>query len=188
MANGMLLIVGVNHRTAPLEVRERLNVSDAKLPEVVRSLAQLPGIEGASVVSTCNRVETIVSADSEDSVELIVDWMSRLAGTNRSDLEKHLYLLRHGDVVRHLFRVASGLDSMIVGEPQIAGQVRSSFQVSHEVGALDSLLQQVFESTHGNGHRRARRIRSLCRGRAGPQDLRQPGRPPRPSPRRRRNG
>jgi len=147
MADGMLLIVGINHRTASVEVRERLSVSDAKLPEIVRSLAQLPGIEGASVLSTCNRVETIVSADSEDAVESIVDWMSELAGANRSELEKHLYLLRHGDVVRHLFRVASGLDSMIVGEPQIAGQVKSAFHVSQELGALDSLLQQVFEHT-----------------------------------------
>ncbi|MGZ7039837.1 MAG: nickel insertion protein, partial [Thermoanaerobaculia bacterium] len=143
MADGMLLVVGVNHRTAPLEVRERLSVSDAKLPEIVRTLAALPGIEGASIVSTCNRVETIVSADSEDAVELIVNWMSEMAGTNRSELEKHLYLLRHADVVKHLFRVASGLDSMILGEPQIAGQVRNSFQVSHEVGALDSIVDIV---------------------------------------------
>jgi glutamyl-tRNA reductase len=147
MGDGTLIIVGVNHRTAPLEVRERLSVSDAKLPEVVRALAALPGIEGASIVSTCNRVETIVSAASEDAVELIVNWMSAMAGASRSELEKHLYLLRHADVVKHLFRVASGLDSMIVGEPQIAGQVRSSFQVSHEAGALDSLLQQVFDHT-----------------------------------------
>ncbi|MGZ7042179.1 MAG: glutamyl-tRNA reductase [Thermoanaerobaculia bacterium] len=156
MADGMLLVVGVNHRTAPLEVRERLSVSDAKLPEIVRTLAALPGIEGASIVSTCNRVETIVSADSEDAVELIVNWMSEMAGTNRSELEKHLYLLRHADVVKHLFRVASGLDSMILGEPQIAGQVRNSFQVSHEVGALDSLLQQVFDHTM----RVAKRVRT----------------------------
>jgi len=151
-----LLLVGVNHRTAPLEVRERLSVSDAKLPEIVRSVAQLPGIDGASVLSTCNRVETIVSAGSEDAVEMVVDWMSNRAGTSRTELEKHLYLLRHGDVVKHLFRVASGLDSMIIGEPQIAGQVKGAFQRSLELGVLDSLLQQVFEQTM----RVAKRVRT----------------------------
>ena len=142
-----LLLVGVNHRTAPVDVRERLSVSDAKLPEIIQSLAQLPGVNGASVISTCNRVETIVSAGSEDAVEMVVDWMTERAGTSRSEIEKHLYLMRHGDVVKHLFRVASGLDSMIIGEPQIAGQVKSAFQRSQEMGTLDSLLQQVFEQT-----------------------------------------
>ena len=142
-----LLLVGVNHRTAPVDVRERLSVSDAKLPEIVQSLTQLPGVNGASVISTCNRVETIVSSQSEDSVEMVVEWMSERAGTPRAELEKHLYLMRHGDVVKHLFRVASGLDSMIIGEPQIAGQVKSAFQRSQEIGTLDSLLQQVFEQT-----------------------------------------
>jgi len=78
---------------------------------------------------------------------MVVEWMSERAGTTRTELEKHLYLIRHGDVVKHLFRVASGLDSMIIGEPQIAGQVKGAFQLSHEMGALDSLLQQVFEQT-----------------------------------------
>jgi len=110
-----LLLVGVNHRTAPVDVRERLSVSEAKLPEIVESLTALPGVNGASVVSTCNRVEAIVSSDSEDAVEMVVDWMSERAGAPRTELEKHLYLLRHGDVVKHLFRVASGLDSMIIG-------------------------------------------------------------------------
>jgi glutamyl-tRNA reductase len=153
---GMLLVVGVNHRTAPLEVRERLSVSHAKLPETIRSVAQLPGIDGASVLSTCNRVEAIVSADSEDAVELIVDWMSSRAGTSRAELEKHLYFLRHVDVVKHLFRVAAGLDSMIVGEPQITGQVKTAFQHSEEIGALDSLLRLVFEQTM----RVAKRVRT----------------------------
>jgi len=88
-----------------------------------------------------------VSAQSEDVIESVVNWLSVLAGTERSTLENHLYILRHGDVVKHLFRVASGLDSMILGEPQIGGQVRTAFRVADSLEALDVLLTQLFDNT-----------------------------------------
>jgi glutamyl-tRNA reductase len=142
-----LLLVGVNHRTAPVEVRERLSIADAKLADVIQALNNLPAVDAATVVSTCNRVEVVVSSTGEDTLEHVVDWMAARARTSRSEIEKHLYVLRHGDVVKHLFRVACGLDSMIVGEPQIAGQVKKAFTTSQELGALDALLNQVFENT-----------------------------------------
>lgn len=142
-----LILVGLNHRTAPVDIRERLSVSDQQLPEVISALRQIPGVEGASVLSTCNRVEAVVSARTEDVIEAIVDWLSRRGAAERASLEQHLYILRYADVVKHLFRVAAGLDSMIVGEPQIGGQVRSAFQIAMELGSLDPLLQQVFEQT-----------------------------------------
>jgi glutamyl-tRNA reductase len=142
-----LIVIGVNHRTAPVDVRERLGVAPARLSATIDELRALDGIDGASVLSTCNRVEAIVSAAGEDVIEPIVEWLTQRAGTGRSELEKHVYILRHGDVLKHLFRVASGLDSMIVGEPQIAGQVRAAFLASRERGALDSLLSQVFDQT-----------------------------------------
>ena len=136
-----LILVGVNHRTAPVHVRERL--SAAKLDD----LRALPGLDGAAMLSTCNRVEAIVSTPSEDVLEVIVDWLCARASAERTELEKHLYVLRHADVVKHLFRVASGLDSMIVVEPQIAGQVREAFTLSRDRGALDTLLSQLFDQT-----------------------------------------
>ncbi|HKO55434.1 MAG TPA: glutamyl-tRNA reductase [Thermoanaerobaculia bacterium] len=142
-----LLLVGVNHRTAPVDVRERLSVLESQLVESIRSIAAQTGIDGASVVSTCNRVEAIVSASTEDVIRLLVEWLAERAGASPTELEKHIYVLRHGDVVKHLFRVASGLDSMIVGEPQIHGQVRQAFTASQELGTLDPLLQQLFEQT-----------------------------------------
>ncbi|MGZ5494576.1 MAG: glutamyl-tRNA reductase [Thermoanaerobaculia bacterium] len=145
MAN--LILVGLNHRTAPVNVRERLNVAESKLPELTRSLRALPDVEGAALLSTCNRVEAIVSADTEDVIESVVNWMAAHAAEERATLEKHLYILRYGDVVRHLFRVASGLDSMILGEPQIGGQVRKAFVVASEQATLDALLTQVFDNT-----------------------------------------
>ena len=142
-----LILVGLNHRTAPVEVRERLSISEGRLGETTLQLRGLEGVEGAAVVSTCNRVEVVVSTRDEDVIALIVEWLAERASTNRTELEKHLYIVRHGDVVQHLFRVASGLDSMIVGEPQIGGQVRSSFTVARELGTLDSLLTQLYENT-----------------------------------------
>ena len=151
-----LIVVGVNHRTAPVDVRERLSVSPSRIVETLDDLRTLDGINGAAVLSTCNRVEAIVSAAAEDVIEPIVEWLTQRAGTNRAELEKHVYILRHGDVLKHLFRVASGLDSMIVGGPQIAGQVRAAFLASRELGALDSLLSQVFDQTM----RVAKRVRT----------------------------
>ena len=143
-----LLLVGVNHRTAPVGVRERLGVAGgAAMEGTLGSLRALGGIDGAAVLSTCNRVEAIVSVASEDVLESVVDWLCARASAARDELEKHLYVLRHGDVIKHLFRVASGLDSMIVGEPQIAGQVREAFLFSRDRGALDSLLSQLFDQT-----------------------------------------
>ncbi|MCU1230472.1 MAG: glutamyl-tRNA reductase, partial [Acidobacteria bacterium] len=151
-----LLLVGINHRTAPVDVRERLSISDTRLPEMLREVKGLAGIDGAAILSTCNRVETIISTESEDVIEPIVNWLTVTGSSTRTELEKHLYILRHGDVVKHLFRVASGLDSMIVGEPQIGGQVRTSFQTSQRLGTLDPLLNQLFEQTM----RVAKRVRS----------------------------
>src|SRR5947208_10801203 len=142
-----LLLVGVNHRTTPVELRERLNVGAAEMEETLASIRALERIDGAAVLSTCNRVETVVSAASEDVIESIVVWLSARAGAERAQLEKHVYALRHADVVKHLFRVCSGLDSMIVGEPQIGGQVRKAFQLAQDGGTLDALLTQLYEQT-----------------------------------------
>lgn len=151
-----LIAIGLNHRTAPVHVRERLSVAEARLSELIDSLRGMNGVDGAAIVSTCNRVETYVSAPSEDVIAAIVDWLAARAGAERAELEKHLYILRHGDVVQHLFRVASGLDSMIVGEPQIHGQVRAAFLASQRCNALDALLTQLFEQTM----RVAKRVRT----------------------------
>ena len=142
-----LTLVGLNHRTAPVEVRERLSVPESRVDQAVRALRHLDGVEGAAFLSTCNRAEAIVSSRTEDVIEHVVNWLAQQAGVERASLEKHLYVLRYADVVKHMFRVASGLDSMIVGEPQIGGQVRSAFHAAREAETLDPLLQQVFEQT-----------------------------------------
>lgn len=142
-----LILVGLNHRTAPVEVRERLSMPEPKLPDTLGALTSIEGVDGAAILSTCNRVEAVVSTRDEDVISNIVSWLSDRATTTRTELEKHLYILRHGDVVKHFFRVASGLDSMILGEPQIGGQVKKAFIAAQELGTLDSLLTQLYENT-----------------------------------------
>lgn len=136
-------LVGLNHRTAPVEIRERLSVSEVRLGEVTAALTRLRAVEGACVLSTCNRVEVLVSSTSEDVVDRVVDWLAHHGATTREALEPHLYIRRGSEAVTHLFRVASGLDSMLIGEPQIAGQVKKAFAG----GALDPALHQLFEQT-----------------------------------------
>lgn len=142
-----LVLVGLNHRTAPVDVRERLSIPEARLAETTTELRDLDGVDGAALISTCNRVEAIISTRNEDMTATIVDWLAARASAEREELERHLYILRHGDVVRHLFRVASGLDSMIIGEPQIGGQVRTAFSTAKSLDTLDFLLTQVYENT-----------------------------------------
>ena len=151
-----LIAIGVNHRSTPVDLRERLSVSAGALEETLRSIRAFDGVLGAAVISTCNRVEAILSASSEDVIEPMVGWFTQRAAAERRELEKHVYVLRHGDVVKHLFRVASGLDSMIVGEPQIGGQVRAAFLASRQHGAMDALLTQLFDQTM----RVAKKVRS----------------------------
>ncbi|HEX9405743.1 MAG TPA: glutamyl-tRNA reductase [Thermoanaerobaculia bacterium] len=155
MSNALLLI-GLNHRTAPVGVRERLSISEPQLLPMLAELKAVGGVDGASLLSTCNRVEVTVSASSEDVIDSIVQWLSDRSAANRAELEKHLYVLRYEDVIKHLFRVASGLDSMVVGEPQIGGQVRGAFLAAQRCGALDSLLEKLFEETM----RVAKRVRT----------------------------
>ncbi len=151
-----LLLVGVNHTTAPIAVRERLAIPSERLAEATRTLAGEPGVREAMILSTCNRVELLTVCDPAAAPPLItpVRFLHRFLDLSSAEVEPHLYQFRESDAVRHLFRVASSLDSMIVGEPQILGQVKQSFAVAREVGAikstgafsstLDPLLQRAF--------------------------------------------
>ena len=140
-----LILIGLNHKSAPVEIRELVAVTDRDAGTFLEAIRATPGIRGASVLSTCNRVETLVSADHEDVIEPLVHQLAARAPAGRDRIEDHVYILRHRDVVRHVFRVASGLDSMIVGEPQISGQVRASYLAAAQAGALDGLLQTLHE-------------------------------------------
>jgi glutamyl-tRNA reductase len=150
-SEGSLVLVGVNHTTAPIEVRERLSIPAARLADAVRTLAHLPGVREAMIVSTCNRVEFVTYQDPSRGPAdpgSLLRFLHEYFAIPADRVEPHLYEYREREAIRHLFRVASSLDSMVVGEPQILGQVKESYTVAREVGAvsttLDPLLQKAF--------------------------------------------
>lgn len=143
-----LLLVGVNHTTAPLAVRERLAIEQSRLAEATKVLAHLPGVREALILSTCNRVELLTVQENEAETSRALSFLRDFLHIRSTDVQPHLYEYREDEAIRHLFRVASSLDSMVVGEPQILGQVKQSWTVAREVGAisstLDPLLQRAF--------------------------------------------
>ena len=151
-----LMLIGLNHKTAPVDVREKLSIQRKDLPAMLHTFRAINGVEGASMVSTCNRVEVLISASNDDVAERVVGTLIQGTDFDYAEIEKHLYILQHADVVRHLFRVTSGLDSMIVGEPQSSGQVHDAFEVARDERTLDSLLMSLYEQTF----RVAKRVRS----------------------------
>lgn len=136
------LLAGVNHKSAPLEVREQFAVSESKLPDAVQRLAQVPGVEEALIVSTCNRVEFVTRATNGTAD--INGFLADYFGADPKSFTKHLYEYREKEAVRHVFRVASSLDSMVVGEPQILGQVKEAYAVARAVGTVNSELDALF--------------------------------------------
>ena len=139
-----LALLGVNHKTAPIELRERIAISRDELPEVTRALAALPGVSECMIVSTCNRVE-IVTAIESPAVDLS-EFLQNHFGLDGSVLKDHLYEHRDQLAVRHLFRVAASLDSMVVGEPQILGQVKEAFAVARTAGTVGGQLEHLLQS------------------------------------------
>ena len=146
-----LIILGINHRTAPVKVRERVVFPTEALPGALHELAQLPHIEAASILSTCNRTELCCMVEScapeaEDS-DTIGEWLSHYHQLPLAELEPFLYVHANNSAVRHMLRVASGLDSMILGEPQILGQIKTAYQVADTAGTLDIHLRRLYQHT-----------------------------------------
>jgi glutamyl-tRNA reductase len=140
-----LALIGVNHKTAPIEVRERIAISRDDLPETTRALAAVPGVSECMIVSTCNRVEILAAVEGAD-VELS-GFLSEHFGLDPAVIGPHLYEYRDQEAVRHLFRVAASLDSMVVGEPQILGQVKEAFAVARASGTVAGQLEHLLQST-----------------------------------------
>src|SRR5271170_4683357 len=153
IGQGRLVLLGINHNTAPIEVRERLAIPSARLADATRSLLHQPGIREGLILSTCNRVELLTLQDDNEVAQSqtktdLLRFLHEYFAVPPHDIQPHLYEFQEREAVRHLFRVASSLDSMVVGEPQILGQVKESYTIAREVGAvstqLESLLQRTF--------------------------------------------
>ncbi len=139
-----LWVTGLNHRTAPVEVRERLAFQDGALSGALADLRQQPGVREGLILSTCNRVEVAVAAlDESDARTSVETFLSRSRDLDPEWLRPYLYGFGDRDAIRHLFRVAASLDSMIVGEPQILGQLKSAYSLAKAEGCLSGYLDSV---------------------------------------------
>ncbi len=143
-----IVLWGVNHKTAPVELREKMAIAAEQLPEVTRQLLVARGTRECMVLSTCNRVE-FVAFHEEGTATLsdVLTFLEQQFSIDAASLRPHLYEYREQDAVKHLFRVASSLDSMVVGEPQILGQVKEAFAVAQSVGAVQAALDKLMRMT-----------------------------------------
>lgn len=153
---GSLVLLGINHNTAPIEVRERLAIPVGQLADATRTLVHQPGIREGLILSTCNRVELLTLQDEAPEATAqttgeakadLLRFVHEYFAVPPSDIQPHLYEFREGEAVRHLFRVASSLDSMVVGEPQILGQVKEAYTIAREAGAVQSNLESLLQRT-----------------------------------------
>ena len=142
-----LLALGINHQTAPVSLRERVAFADHALPSALASLRTLPSVREVALLSTCNRTE--LYAVTTDAGRALGDWLASHpeggAAVIHSDLRAYLYRHHNADAVRHLFRVATGLDSLVLGEPQILGQVKHAWAAARAAGTLGGQLDRLFQ-------------------------------------------
>ena len=146
MAEVNLILVGVNHKTTPVEIREKLAFTKGKIEESVDRLFNFPDIIEHTILSTCNRVEIYARANCQDSaIKAIKQFICDFHEVSPVELEDHFYSYRNEEAVEHLFRVSSSLDSMILGEAQILGQVKDAYSLAKDLRSTGLVLNQLFE-------------------------------------------
>ncbi|MFQ6117740.1 MAG: glutamyl-tRNA reductase, partial [Candidatus Bipolaricaulia bacterium] len=138
-------LIGMNHLTE-VELRERFSFAPDEIASALKGLLELEGIEEVLILNTCNRTEIYYVSEMEEGLQGIEDWVCRTKDLAREILKEEAYTLKGGEVVRHLYRVISGLDSMVLGESEIAGQVKEAYYRSHELGGTGKFLNKLFHS------------------------------------------
>jgi len=148
-----LLTIGINHHTAPVALRERVAFPLEEIKPALAALRSLwlgrpaLGAPEAAILSTCNRTELYCATDDRAPREAAIEWLAHYHGMDAAELAPHVYALPQSEAVRHAFRVASGLDSMVLGETQILGQMKHAVRAASEAGALGTYLNQLFQRT-----------------------------------------
>ncbi|MDP6624901.1 MAG: glutamyl-tRNA reductase [Nitrospinota bacterium] len=146
--NTNIIVVGVNHKSAPVEIREKLAFSEKKLVESLKNLYQHPLISENVILSTCNRVEIYAQVeDIENGIISLKKFFTDYHEIPMQDLDEHFYVYINQETIEHLFSVSSSLDSMVVGEPQILGQVKSAYAAARDKNAAGVILSQLFEKS-----------------------------------------
>lgn len=137
-----LFTLGINHHSAPVSVREQVAFHAETLSEALAGLVRAKPVKEAAILSTCNRTELYCATETPEAA---ADWLAEYHRLPRSTIQPYLYTLPQPEAVRHAFRVASGLDSMVIGEPQILGQMKDAVRVAEEAGTLGTMLNKLFQ-------------------------------------------
>lgn len=149
----MFTLLGINHNTAPLEVREKVAFSPEQIPAALAAAREATGAEGVAILSTCNRTELYLDSEQADG---LMQWLANWHQVPLDQIRESAYQLVDQEAANHVMRVASGLDSMVLGEPQILGQLKSAYAVAEQSGTLNSELYRLFQHTFAA----AKRVRS----------------------------
>lgn len=149
-----IAVVGLSHKTAPVEVREKLSIQDAKMETTIQQLCSYPHIEEAAILSTCNRMEIyIVASETESGIREVNQFLAEYAQIPLHQLRQHLFILLHDDAVMHLMRVAAGLDSLVLGEGQILAQVKNTHKLGQQCDGIGRILNRLFKQAITAGKR-----------------------------------
>lgn len=141
-----LFAIGINHDTAPVEIREKVSFSPEILPKALKELVATPWVDEAAILSTCNRTEIYCGLNKANNESPVIDWLRDFHQLQK-DISPFVYTHPDQLAVRHMLRVASGLDSLVLGEPQILGQLKQSFSTANDAGTIGKLLGRLFQHT-----------------------------------------
>ena len=141
-----LLTLGINHKTAPVEIREKVAFAAENLINALRELVSEDAVNEAAILSTCNRTELYCNLSSADR-EVLITWISHFHQLQNEDIEPYIYSYTDNEAVQHILRVASGLDSLVMGEPQILGQIKDAYTYANDAGAIGQQLNRLFQHT-----------------------------------------
>lgn len=149
-----IAVVGLSHKTAPVEVREKVSIPEAQIETAIRELGSYPHIEEVAILSTCNRMEIyIVAKETDHGIREVSQFLSDLGQLPLQELKPHLFMLLHHDAVMHLMRVAAGLDSLVLGEGQILAQVKNTHKLGQQYKGIGRLLNRLFKDAITAGKR-----------------------------------
>ncbi|MCX8053846.1 MAG: glutamyl-tRNA reductase [Armatimonadetes bacterium] len=158
-----LVVIGLNHKTAKVEMREKLSIDDTQLPKALAEVRSLSRISECVILSTCNRTEIYACARTRSDDALIIDWLGSFCSVSAEELRPHLYSWAGHKAAEHLFRVAGGIDSMVIGEYQILGQVKAAHAAASRAGCTGVVLNYLFQQAAAVG-KRIRSETTIARG------------------------
>ncbi|WP_069791640.1 glutamyl-tRNA reductase [Cyanobacterium sp. IPPAS B-1200] len=149
-----IVVVGLSHKTAAVEIREKLSIPEAKIEESIQQLLSYPHIEEVAIISTCNRMEIYATVlETEQGVKEITQFLAETGHISLPELRRHLFILLHQDAIRHLMRVSAGLESLVLGEGQILAQVKTTHKLANKYKGMGRLLDRLFKQAISAGKR-----------------------------------